>query len=435
MKALIFDGTAIHIEDSTEIGLFQQLPSIEAFQLRARARATKGEVVISGEEPPEGYEDYNANYLGLGQVEWLRAREGAAISRSAWETTKCFQRLVEIAHVGPTYIHPYMASADVWELADRLSIAVDRPIGVLGPPPALCKAINDKIFFYKLIEELLGPSSTVPWAFGDDIPTITTRVGEFANRYDRIAIRIANSTAGLGLKVFDSSELRTVEKNALEPICRRELASLGWDGVERVLIVKWEQSLKSVSVQMFVTPDGRVVHEGIYEQIFHRDAPFRFRGARRTKLPDATVHRIVRDSTAICSLLRRLGYVGRCSMDAILVGPDAEHIDVRWVDCNGRWGGVSIAHTFMSNIQSDLLERPFVLGSYQDSKLATHNFRSIVNLLGNRLYAPTNGSGTVLIYNIGLLRSKGRLDVVCFTDCGEAASEDVVVDLDDLFER
>ena len=44
-------------------------------------------------------------------------------------------------------------------------------------------------------------------------------------------------------------------------------------------------------------------------------------------------------------VLQHLGYVGRCSLDAILVGNDETTARLYWVECNGRWGGASIPMT------------------------------------------------------------------------------------------
>ena len=59
--------------------------------------------------------------------------------------------------------------------------------------------------------------------------------------------------------------------------------------------------------------------------------------------------------------LQQLGYVGRCSFDAIILGDDLEHAELHWIECNGRWGGVSIPMTLINRLTGDWTRRPFVV--------------------------------------------------------------------------
>ena len=47
----------------------------------------------------------------------------------------------------------------------------------------------------------------------------------------------------------------------------------------------------------------------------------------------------------MATVLQHLGYIGRCSLDAIVVGSDQASARHYWVECNGRWGGASIPLT------------------------------------------------------------------------------------------
>jgi hypothetical protein len=174
------DAIAVQLDDSSEIGLCDQLQMPEAFQLRGRLRAVEGDIVVSGFRPPKGYEEYNATFLGLGGVEWVLANDDVALARSTWNTERCFRRLVEVAVRRPMYIHPYMASRDVWELANRLSSASGESICVLGPPPDLCRLSNNKIWFYERVEELLGSAAVVKWGQGATLESISAETVRLA---------------------------------------------------------------------------------------------------------------------------------------------------------------------------------------------------------------------------------------------------------------
>jgi hypothetical protein len=67
-----------------------------------------------------------------------------------------------------------------------------------------------------------------------------------------------------------------------------------------------------------------------------------FIGARSSGLPGEWQERLAAEAGQLALLLQKLSYFGPCSFDAILVGKEIENAELHWVECNGRWGGVSI---------------------------------------------------------------------------------------------
>jgi len=51
------------------------------------------------------------------------------------------------------------------------------------------------------------------------------------------------------------------------------------------------------------------------------------------------------EALTLASPLQSLGYIGRASFDALLVGASPEQATIHWIECNARWGGVSIPMT------------------------------------------------------------------------------------------
>ena len=50
-------------------------------------------------------------------------------------------------------------------------------------------------------------------------------------------------------------------------------------------------------------------------------------------------------------LFQKLRFFGRCSLDCVLTGADQGEQRVHWIECNGRWGGVSIPMTLANRLK------------------------------------------------------------------------------------
>ncbi|WP_295317213.1 hypothetical protein [Roseobacter sp.] len=90
--------------------------------------------------------------------------------------------------------------------------------------------------------------------------------------------------------------------------------------------------------------EGPPQPDGLFEQRV-RTSMATFAGAAPSSLPDTVRTRIGSQDLRIARVLQRLGYYGRCSLDAVLCQNASEPPTIHWIGCNGRWGGVSIALT------------------------------------------------------------------------------------------
>src|SRR5690606_17302709 len=110
------------------------------------------------------------------------------------------------------------------------------------------------------------------------------------------------------------------------------------------------------SVQLWIPPRPAAeegapadpVVEGVFTQLL--GSAGEFMGGAPSRLPAAVQARLAQEAVYLGGLLQALGYVGRCSLDAILVGDDPHGATPHWIECNGRWGGMSIPMTLANRL-------------------------------------------------------------------------------------
>jgi hypothetical protein len=78
--------------------------------------------------------------------------------------------------------------------------------------------------------------------------------------------------------------------------------------------------------------------------------PNYFVGSVPAELQKRWQFRLAEDAMRLASALRLLGHFGRCSLDALLVGQTLDSAALLWIECNGRWGGVSIPITIVNRL-------------------------------------------------------------------------------------
>jgi hypothetical protein len=132
-------------------------------------------------------------------------------------------------------------------------------------------------------------------------------------------------------------------------------------------------------------------------------------------------------SVLVAAALQELGYVGRCSFDLLVVGDPAGDPDVRFMECNGRWGGTS---TPMHLVDRLVAPRPtYRAQDFDHPALTGAPLPDILAALGDSLYDPANGRGRFVLYNVGPLALRGKLDVIAFGRTPDEADEAMLVDL------
>jgi hypothetical protein len=123
-------------------------------------------------------------------------------------------------------------------------------------------------------------------------------------------------------------------------------------------------------------------------------------------------------------LFQELGYVGRCSFDAVLAGSDLESAAVHWVDANGRWGGVSIAMMVANRLVGDWQRRPFVIVQRSRLQMPARTLPAVLDDIGSKLFQLSDGrTGTVVLAPCRLVEGSGMNLMVLAGDVASAEAD------------
>ena len=157
----------------------------------------------------------------------------------------------------------------------------------------------------------------------------------------------------------------------------------------------------SPSAQLWIPPSGPPILEGLFVQRLTGTERV-FAGSVPLPASDPVFGLFAVSSLHLAAVFQRLGYVGRCSFDAIVTGDQ----DLRYVECNGRWGGTSIPMMLMKRLFGES-------ASYQaedcvDPELVGRGFVALREKYGDSLFDRDSGEGRHILYNVGGVGTKGR---------------------------
>lgn len=414
----------LHLEDISAIPFVRDVPGIEEYQHRARVRAADGDVFATVTQPVEGYEPYCRDTLRLGTPQIVLAPPCADPLRVAMACSEGppFERLVELARSRGLCVHPYMAIEDVWELA-ALVAAAGAIVEVLGPPPPVTWIANDKALFSAIVAGALGEDWVVETHVSSSIDTLAAAMVATAERHRRVGVKRTRCASAMGNAVFLAADLRAMDAAHVRETLRAFLDRTQWPAGEEVLVVAWEETDLSPSTQLWIPPlgQGDPVLEGIYEQILEGPSKV-FVGSRPSTLPAAVDEAMGRASLLVGAALQELGYVGRCSFDLLVVGDPAGDFTLRFAECNGRWGGTSTPMHLVDRVSPG--SRPtYRAQDVMHEGLRGARFTDVEAALGDTLWSPTNPSGRFILYNVGPLAGRGKLDVIAFGASPDDADE------------
>jgi hypothetical protein len=349
--------------------------------------------------------------LGLGEVDVLVPK---ATARQRSLVTCCLgdadfiEYLADRAqcHHGFNVV-PYMATGAVWSLAGAVAAHSGADVRVAGPPARLARRVNDKIWFAERVTEVLGRGGLPPVYSAFSLSALARRLVALARRNPSVAVKLPDSAGSGGNFVFEVAGLARQTPRLLPDRLREMLTKAGWRGGFPLQVTGWERPVvASPSVQLWIPAGehGLPVVEGVFDQ-FLRGSTAVFAGASPSELPARWQHRLACEAVRIGFVFQVLGYFGRCSFDAILIGKDADPDQLHWVECNGRWGGVSIPMTLANRLVGDWRRRPFVVVDRTGLRLPPRSLDSVLARMGRKLFVPgAHPTGLVVL-------SPGRLEV------------------------
>lgn len=115
-------------------------------------------------------------------------------------------------------------------------------------------------------------------------------------------------------------------------------------------------------------------------------------------MPEHWCQRIAEEAARLGAFFQQLGYFGRCSFDAVLIEHGDAENRLHWVECNGRWGGVSIPMTLASRLLGDWTRAGMAILDQQRAAQPTVSTEEFVDLFYGVLFkAGSRSEGAILL--------------------------------------
>ena len=382
---------------------------------RARMLAGEGDVVILDGQPNDAFVDYFRDILRLGNVEFISPGPSSVprhITLRCVDDPSVISTLARLARDhGRLNIVPYIGSGDAWRLASVVAEASGVEVRVAASPPNLTQRVNDKLWFGRLLTELLGLKAAPPFFAAYGPAGLIACIRRLAQDHNGVAVKLPSSASGSGNVVLNAEEVQSTPSNDLIAHLNEAL-HLGGEGVNYpVMVCAWKKRvLATPSVQTWIPNIGHgdPIIEGVFDQVV-TGAGGTFVGAAPANLDSAWVQILGHQAMAIALVLQELGYFGRCSFDAVLVGEDEANAEIDWIECNGRWGGVSLPMTLANRLTGDWMTRPFVI--IEGSTLlpsGPRRFADVLQDVSDKLFRPGNvATGIVFLSPARVERGDG----------------------------
>jgi hypothetical protein len=422
------DGPALVFEDHGEIPLFTAAaPS--ALEYRSLLLAEDGDVFALGGQRVPDFEAYARDELRLGDVTVLPRPAGTTgpLPDALRTDPACLSRLVRLARQrGSLTVIPFLSTAGAWRLAEAVTEEAGVDVFVLAPPPALAARVNDKSWFSRRVAEILGPDAIPETGWAADAFELTAALSILAKRHRRLVVKMPDSAGGVGNVVLDSAVVESLDHDRLLAHVWEQTGRAGRGWSFPLLVGAWDDPvIDSPSVQLWVPQkgDGLPVVEGVFSQVL-KGARGAFVGAAPSWLPAGWQQRLADEAVRLALLFQELGYVGRCSFDAVLAGSGLESAAVHWVDANGRWGGVSIAMTVANRLVGDWQRRPFVIVQRSRLQMPARTLPAVLDDIGSKLFQLSDGrTGTVVLAPCRLVEGSGMNLMVLAGDVASAEAD------------
>lgn len=400
------------IGDQSEISLFGSAEEAY-FGYRTAFLAGDGDMVVLAQERNPAFERYLESLLDLENLDFIEV--GTALQRArtplpmrCLSSPEAFRHIVQVARSsGGLDVVAHITTGYVWRLAQAIAEKAGVGVSVCGPPPRLSKRVNDKLWFAGRVREVLGRESLPPTfsAFGP--AALAAHVKHLAKAHDRVVVKVPDSAGSAGNLALESASISGLSLSCLRARLTRLLGGLGWKDHYPLLVEVWDTDvMASPSVQVWIPSKsaGLPIVEGVFEQMIEGEEGD-FVGAVRARLPDYLQIRLADEAARLALLFQQLGYFGRCSFDAVIVGREKPHI--HWIECNGRWGGVSLPMTLVNRMVSHPRTPEILIVQQEAHGMRPIRFGQLLRRLGQLLYRPgENSSGVVLLTPAGFERGR-----------------------------
>ncbi len=411
-------GPSVYLEDHRPIELISD-DAASIYEYRSLALAGDGDHYIVSKPRAPDFEAYLRDTVGLGAPTVRRVRgapaplEHRTIAGLIAKDAGLMNRLVKAARAAPGLnIAPFIATGRVWSLAAEIARRAARPVRVVGPSPRLARRANDKLWFTARATELLGREAAPPTVSVHGLAAAAARIRQLAARHDRIVLKCPASAGSAGNLRFAADEFRGRSLSAIRGALAANLRRITWRSRFPLLVGVWEHPIaESPSAQFWIpaSTDAPPVLEGVFTQSLAGRAG-RFVGARRADLPAPAADRFVNQAQRLALFFQALGYFGRLSLDAVLVGEDLAKASIHWIECNARWGGVSIPMTVANRLYSTAPVPAIVIVQEIASSAADLSLNSVLARVGDALIRSSDPRNGVVFLSP---TDRGRLIFAC----------------------
>lgn len=420
-------GRALAFEDHSTPD-YAQARGAALTEYRALLLAGHGDFVAIGHTPDPAFETYCRDFLELGHVERLSPAPGKSpVSRLA-------QRILHDADVvnplvdaarrhGVISLIPYFSSGNCWVLGREIAARSGAEVRIAGPPPRLARRVNDKLWFADRVAELLGRRARPMTVYAYGPAALATKLRAIARHHGRLIVKLPASAGSRGNLAINAEDVLSLSFVELRRWLIEMLTGLNWSGRWPLLAGVWDSpAAGSPSVQIWIPAiaDGPPVIEGIFDQLVQPPRG-NFVGSVPADLPDELITRIVHEASLLAGLLQRLGYFGRCSFDTVLAGPSPEGASLHWIECNGRWGGVSIPMTLANRLTGDWHRHPFVVTQREVAPCARLTVDQAIGRLDGRLFRPGERDQGIVLLSPRILAEGRGLHFMALAKTKEAA--------------
>lgn len=402
------DTPYIFFGDIGEIALFGHR-SAGPIEYRLSVLAREGDLVVIGGQRNRSFEQYLEKDMGLGHRDYLYIDQSSDEVRVP-TPVKCLKDAhtyaklrAQVEKRGGATLVAHITTGTIWALAKNLGRDTGLPIHVAGPTPSLTARVNDKLWFASLTTRLFGEAA-VPHKYSVYGPAaLAGRVYSLARSYEKIVIKVPDSAGSAGNFPILSKDIEHMGVKALHRYLKDMITETAGSSPYPLMVQVWDRDvLTSPSVQLWIplAEEGPPVIEGIYEQFLTGKAG-RFAGAVPAALPDDWDFRLSRDSLMLGHVLQALGYYGRCSFDTIISGKSLETASLYWVECNGRWGGVSVPMTLLNSLFAPDKTPAYIIAHRSGLAPSHRPFSSGLDILKDLLWHPGDNSGIIFLAPIG----------------------------------
>jgi hypothetical protein len=398
------DGHLTIIGDVREIPLLAEHSS-SALEYRLSTFARTGDLVVIGTGRNRDFEDYREQVLQLGSADYLETRQPTVENlfttpfRCLKDTDTYADLLQRVRSHGSTTVLPHITTGTIWALARKLGEDSGQPVPVAGPLPTLSRLANNKLWFSKVAGALLGPEAVPVEIPVHGAASLTGRVRSLAKHNNNLVIKVPDSAGSAGNFVISCAEVRALSVGGTHTFLSELLAPVDGDLHFPLMVQVWEnQVLTSPSAQIWIPDpkDGPPIIEGLYEQVISGPTGT-FAGALQADLPPELDERMAHEALMLATVFQELGYFGRCSFDTVISGEDFASARLLWIECNGRWGGVSVPMTFLNTLFRDAIIPEFVIHHAPGATHLRQHFSEGIAKVGDLLWTPGGTEGIMFL--------------------------------------